>query len=218
MKDLVIIGAGGFGREIKELVDEINQVSKEWNFLGFVDDNPNLDTTIEGDRVLGGLDYLFTMNPKPFAVIPIAGLNARRRIAKECEKHGIAFATLIHPSFSTRGNMYSIGEGTIICEKCGIAINSHIGKHCILNTGSGLGHDTTIGDFVDLMPYTQIMGDVKIGDNCYFGVRATVINSLSIISNTTIGACGCVVKTIDNPGTYVGVPAKMIKAYLPEEM
>ena len=83
--------------------------------------------------------------------------------------------------------------------------------YCILNAGGVLGHDTTVGDFSDLMPYTAAMGDVHIGDECYFGVRATVINGITIAPHCDIGARRCVIKNIDEPGTYVGVPAKKVK-------
>ena len=55
------------------------------------------------------------------------------------------------------------------------------------------------------------MGDVHIGDECYFGVRATVTNEITIVPRCKIGACACVIKNIDEPGTYVGVPAKKVK-------
>ena len=214
MKKLTIIGAGGFGREVKEVVDVINEQEPTWEFVGFYDDSPEFTETIEGDQVLGTIDDLCALEEKPYVVIAIANVNARKMIARKCEEAGCQFATIIHPNFVIRGKIHTIGEGTIICGECNIAVNSHIGKHCILNTCTYLGHDTVVGDFVDLMPCTQIMGDVTVGDYCYLGVRTTVINGLSIVAHTTVGACGCVVKPITVPGTYVGVPVKMIKPYI----
>ena len=153
------------------------------------------------------------MADKVFACIAIANIDARKRIAYECEQHGVRFATIVSPDMKRFGDLCTIGEGSIIATDCVMAINSHVGKHCILNMGTTLGHDTVVGDFVDMMSYTAVMGDVKIGNECYFGVRSTVINGITITDHSTIGACACVIRNIEEPGTYVGVPAKMVKAY-----
>ncbi len=210
MKDLVIIGAGGFGREVKELVDEINQSAPTWNFLGFADDNTEL-VIPEGDVVLGSVDQLLQVKIKPYLVISVANSAARRNIAEKFEAEGFEFATLIHPDVTIRGNTVTIGHGTIICSKTNISINTHIGKHCIINTSCGFGHDTIVGDYCGFMPRTVLAGEVVVGDSCYFGVRSTVINQIRITDRCTIGACACVVKDITESGTYVGIPAKRIK-------
>ena len=210
MKDLVLIGFGGFGREVVEFIKLINEKEPTWNFLGFVDDNENA-STVEGYHIIGGLNDLYMMADRVYTCIAIANIEARKRIAAECEKHGVRFATIISPDVKLRGELHTIGAGTIIATGCELAINSHIGMQCILNTGVALGHDTVVGDFVDMMPYTAAMGDVNIGDECYFGVRATVINGITIAPHSKIGACACVIKNIGEPGTYVGVPAKRVK-------
>lgn len=213
MKDLVIIGCGGFGREVVEFVKLINEQSPTWNFLGFVDDNENA-RTVEGYTILGGLEALYSIADTTYACIAIADIGSRKRLAEECEKHGVKFATIISPDLKMRGELCTVGEGSIIATGCEMAINSHVGKHCILNTGAGLGHDTVVGDFVDMMPFTAVMGDVRIGDYCYFGVRSTVINGVRIAEHCTIGACGCVIKDLEEPGTYVGVPVRMVRPYI----
>jgi len=213
MKDLVIIGCGGFGREVVEIVNLINEKEPTWNFIGFIDDNESA-TTIEDFNIIGGLDKLYEIKDKVFACIAIADLGSRKRIADDCYKHGVKFATIISPDLKQRGNLCTIGEGTIITTGCEMAINSHIGKHCIFNTGSGIGHDTIVGDFVDMMPYAVAMGDVKISSFCFLGVRSTVINGLSITEHCTVGACGCVIKDLEEPGTYVGVPVKLVRPYV----
>jgi len=213
MKDLVIVGCGGFGREVVEFINLINDVEPTWNFLGFVDDNKEAKT-VEGYNIIGGLEDLYKMADKVYACIAIADIGSRKRLADECEKHGVKFATIVSPDLKVRGKLCTIGEGSIIATGCELAINSHVGKHCILNTGAGLGHDTVIGDFVDMMPFTAVMGDVHIGSYCYFGVRSTVINGMKIADHCTIGACGCVIKNLEESGTYVGVPVKLVRPYI----
>lgn len=210
MKDLVIIGAGGFGRETKAMVDEINEVNPQWNFIGYIDDGKT-DETVEGVIPLGNLDFLCNMNPKPYAVIAIASAHVREAIANKCYAAGVPFATLIHPSVKMRGDLCTIGEGSIICEGFSMAINSHVGKHCIMNMYCGLGHDTYVGDYSGMMSYTITGGDTVIGKYNYFGLRCTVINLINTCDDCTFGAGAVIVKSADVPGTYVGVPAKCIK-------
>ena len=210
MKDLVIIGAGGFGRETLALVEEINEATPTWNFVGFIDDG-ELGVLPEGYSTLGGLEYLKNMNPKPYAVISIASAAVRERIAGICEKAGIPFATLIHPSVKMKGSLCTVGEGSILCDGVKLAVNSHVGKHCIMNMSCGLGHDTIMDDFSSMMSETITGGDTYIGKRCYFGLRCTVINQLKITDDCTFGAGAVVVKNAEVAGTYVGVPAKMIK-------
>lgn len=213
MKNLVIIGSGGFGREVVEFINMINDVEPTWNFIGFVDDNPEA-TTIEGYNFIGGLDELYKIAETTYACVAIADIGSRKRIVDECEKHNVKFATIVSPDIKIRGKLCTIGEGSIIATGCELAINSHVGKHCILNTGAGLGHDSVCGDFCDMMPYAMAMGSVNIGNYCYLGVRATVINGINITEHCTIGACGCVVKSLEEAGTYVGVPVKMVRPYV----
>lgn len=210
MKDLVIIGAGGFGRETLAMVEEINEAKPTWNFLGFIDDNPEADTA-EGATILGGMDYLKQMDTKPYAVISIASATVREKLAGECEAAGVPFATLIHPTVRMKGQLCTVGEGSILCEGVLLAVNSHVGKHCILNMECGLGHDTVLADYVSMMSETITGGDTYIGKGCYFGLRCTIINQIRIADNCTFGAAAVVVKSAEVPGTYVGVPAKLIK-------
>ena len=210
MKDLLIIGMGGFGRETLALVEEINEAKPTWNFLGFISEY-NEEESPEGYLPLGDLEYLKNMNPKPYVVIAIAIANARRRISAICEEAGIPFATLIHPSVRMKGNLCTVGEGSILCEGVLLAVNSHVGKHCIMNFGCVLGHDTIMDDYAEMMSETTTGGNTYIGKGCYFGLRCIVINKLKIADDCTFGAGAVVVKDVTEPGTYVGVPAKLIK-------
>lgn len=113
MKNLVIIRCGGFGREVVEYVKLINEEEPTWNFLGFVDDNEEA-ATVEGYNILGGLDELYKMADKVFSCIAIADIDARRRIVRECEQHGVRCATIVSPDMKQFGDLCTIGEGSII--------------------------------------------------------------------------------------------------------
>ncbi len=209
MKKLIIIGAGGFGRETAALVRDINKESPQWEFLGFIDDDVNKPVP-EGYPVLGDLDYLISMPERPDVSIAIANAETRERIVTKLKGYGFRFPTLIHPSVAI-GPDVRFGEGCIICRGGIYTTNITIGNFVISNLGTTYGHDTRVEDYVSLMSHTSIAGDVLIGKACYFGLHCTVINMVSITDHCVFGAGAAVVKDITEPGTYVGVPARKIK-------
>jgi len=212
MKDLVIIGAGGFGREVYTHTERINALlgKKEWNVVGLVDDNSDLKETVEGYKILGNLDYYLNMADKPYYFIAIANPHVREKIASRCKAANCPAATIIYPDAEIRETA-EIGEGCFIGKETVVQNKVKIGDFCIVQRRCIFGHDTTVGPFSSIMAETMSGGETNIGSRCYFGLRATVINRINITDNCTVGACACVVKDADVPGTYVGVPAKLVK-------
>lgn len=212
MKDLVIIGAGGFGREMCAHIRLISEKSgkSEWNLLGLIDENPSLKETVEGYKVLGNLDYYLNMENKPYFFIAIANSYARERIATRCKAAGCKAATIMYPNVDLGDNV-EIGEGCFISKDAMLRNEVKIGPFCIVQSQALFGHDTTVGAYTSFMANAIVGGETHIGSHCYFGLRTTVINRINITDECTVGACACVVKDAEVPGTYVGVPAKLIK-------
>ena len=209
LKPLVIIGAGGLGREVAWLVADINRHRQEWDFVGFVDDGIQ-GKTPEGYPVLGTIDYLFELRPYPWAVVAIADSEARKAITQRLHTHGINIATLIHPSVSM-SDCVQIASGSIICSGAVITTNVTLGQACLVNPKCFIGHDTVLEDFVSLMPGTNLAGDVKVGEGCYFGLNSCVINRTNIGKWSIIGAGATVISDIPDYSVAVGVPARVIK-------
>lgn len=208
MKDIVIIGAGGFGREVAWIIEDINKIKKEWNILGFVDDNRNVQGKLLNDfEVLGDIDWLLRQDL--YAVEAIGNPIAKKVIMERLERSNVKFPTLIHPSvvFSERA---VIGEGSIICPGSILTVNISIGKHVIINFNCTVGHDSIIGDFTTILPGVNVSGAVTIGDCVNIGTGSAIINNVNIGANTTIGAGAVVVRDLPSDCTAVGVPAKPI--------
>jgi len=208
-KDLIIIGASDFGREVAALVANINEANYIWNFIGFVDDFLE-GKTPEGFEILGKINLLYSMNPKPHVVIAIANPQLKRNIAHELEKNDIPLATLIHPSVIISDHV-DIGPGSIVCAGTIFAINTVVGKHCILNLGCRIGHDTIIKDYSSCMPGTNLAGKVVVEEGCYFGLNACVINGKVVGEWTTVGAGAVVIQDLPSYSVAVGVPARVVK-------
>ncbi|MEK6861058.1 MAG: hypothetical protein AABY07_03740 [Nanoarchaeota archaeon] len=105
----------------------------------------------------------------------------------------------------------NIGMGSVIALTSFVSCNVNLGKFCLINYGSTIGHDTTIGDYFTASPGSRISGNCRIGNNVYFGANSVILENLSVCDNTIIGAGAVVTKDITEPGTYVGTPARKIK-------
>ena len=117
------------------------------------------------------------------------------------------FATIVDPSVILSKRVV-IGEGTIICAGTIATVDISIGKHVIINLDCTLGHDDVIEDFVTIYPSVNVSGNVRVGECSEIGTGVQIIQGKKIKSNTIIGAGAVVIKNIDKPGTYVGVPAR----------
>ena len=209
MKNIVIIGAGGFGREVAWLIEEINEFEEQWNLIGFVDDDPSLNgKIINGYEVLGNIDWLIKQELN--VVNAIANPIIKRKTIERILGSKNKFPILIHPSARCSKSV-KYGEGTIICAGNIITVNIELGSHVIVNLDCTIGHDAVIGNYSTILPSVNISGFVKIHDCCSIGTGSAIIQGVSIGENTTIGAGSVVVKDIPANCTAVGVPAKPIK-------
>lgn len=210
MRDLYIIGAGGFGREVAWLVERINEIELTWNIKGFIDDNESKWGKREGDYViLGGCDYLKTLG-EVYVVCAIGAAKVRKSVTEKIKESSIKFATLIDPSVLISKKV-EVGEGTIICANSTLTVDIKIGKHVIINLDCTIGHDDIIDDFVTIYPSVNISGNVHLGECSELGTGMQIIQGRTVVKNTIIGAGAVVVKDIEISGTYVGSPAKKIK-------
>lgn len=210
MKDLYIIGAGGFGREVAWIVERINSIKPTWNLKGFIDDNEILWGSTEGEyHVFGGCEYLSALEDV-YAVCAVGSSNVRKKIIEKLKDTSVKFATLVDPSV-LYSNSVKIGEGAIVCAGTIITVDVNIGDHVIVNLDCTIGHDAVIDDFVTIYPSVNVSGNVLIGECSELGTGTQIIQGKKVISNTIIGAGAIVVKDCLESGTYVGSPAKKIK-------
>lgn len=212
MKDLIIIGASGHGREVLDIIERINDVKPTYNILGFVDDNEAIQGhSINGIKVLGGLSYLkeFLLNRKIFVVIAIANADIKRKISSELE--GIALWTNIIDPTVIVSKYCSIGYGNVIGPYSWIGPNSQIGNFCDCVFACSVGHDVIIEDYVSIMDYCDITGHDYLEAGVYLGSSVAIIPGIRIAQNCILGAGAVVVKDISEQGTYTGIPAKRLK-------
>lgn len=213
--DLVIVGCGGFGREVVGIVDAINNAgasSKRWNLVGFIDDAPNaadIDRVESlGFAILGPLDASFIPPcSETYFVVGIGSGSIRRNVTQRAETAGLTAAVLVHPSASI-GRDVRIGIGSIVAGQAQVTTNVVLGEHVHIDRGVQVGHDSRIGDFSTLHPAAVVSGGCRIGDEVELGTHCTILPGLTVASNAAVGAAACVVKDVPPAMTVKGVPAR----------
>lgn len=208
---LILIGAGGFGRETIDVVEAINSRGDEpqWHLVGVADDSPSevnlARLAVREIAYLGSIADLAGENAR-FAV-GIGSPSVRARIAQQLEERGLLPATLIHPDASV-GSQVEIGAGSIVCAGARLTTNIRIGRHVHINPNATIGHDTELEDFVSLNPSVSISGDCLIGARTLAGVGSVVLNGLRVGSDVVIGGAACVVRDVPSGVIVKGVPAR----------
>ncbi|WP_332452534.1 acetyltransferase [Chryseobacterium aquaticum] len=212
MKNIAIFGAGGFGREVKTIIDAINKKTKNtYHFVGFFDDGFEKGTLINNCPILGGINEINEYSEELSLVICLGDPKIKKNIIDKVNNEKVSFPTIIHPNASVSEEFVAIGKGCIICEGTIITCNINIKDFVILNLMCTVGHDTTIENYCSFMPSVNISGEVKIEEGVYVGTGAKIINLLEIGANTIIGAGAVVSKSLPANCTAVGIPAKPIK-------
>lgn len=211
MKRLVIIGAGELGQQIAHFVT----VDQQFNFIGYVDDWQEKGTIINGKPVLGSinnLSKLYSDGAFDEVLIGVGYKHLKFRKALYDRFYGeIPFATFIHSSCYVDPTA-EIGEGAVIYPKCIIDKNTHIKNNVLLNWGTGIGHDSILEEHSFFAPRATLAGCTKIGEMCFIGAGAVIIDHISIANSTLIGGGAIVVENITKPqGIYVGNPARFLK-------
>ncbi len=213
VKELVILGAGGFGREASLLVEQINEAASgaKFKLLGFIDgDDKKWGQVMRSYQVLGGWDYLGLLPTEVTVICVVGDPVSKKRMVAKAKELGRKHVNLLDPAI-IQANEVSLGEGVFINRGCLLTTNIMIGNHVSINPGCGIGHDVKIADFTTLMWRVNISGNVTIGEGCLIGSGVTILQGLTIGSGVTVGAGAVVTKDLPDGCTAVGIPARVVK-------
>jgi len=203
---LVIVGAGGHGRETAHVHLLSDPAS---GFLGFLDDRAS-GVTPEGWPILGVLDEAATYRKAMF-LLAINDPRARRSTAARLECSGVSrWGSVLHPELRLHASV-RLDVGCSILGGVQLTTNIRVGAHCILNRGSQIGHDCTLGSFCSVNPGALIAGQVTIGDGCEVGSGSTTRQGTVLGRGATIGMGAVVVKPVEPDSVVVGNPARPIR-------
>ena len=212
-KNIVIIGAGGFGREVQWLIERINKAQGQtWNLLGYVDDGVAVGTLIDDLPVLGNLDYLINAETPLAVACAIGASNTRKKVIDRIiTNNNLMFPNLIDPS-AIGSERNKFGQGNIVCAGNIFTIDICMGDFNIVNLDCTIGHDARLGSFVTLYPSVNVSGCVTVENETELGTGSHVIQGIAIGTEAIIGAGSVVIRDIPAKCTAVGNPAKVIKS------
>ncbi len=219
---LVIVGAGGHGREVLDVVKAMDAIAPTWSFLGFAADGGGDLDEVEalGEPFLGAVDQLepggaHCMSTAPAGVSPrfvigIGSSAARRSLDERLTEAGWAAATLIHPS-ATIGARCEIAPGVVITAGVRVTTNVRLGRHVHLNVNSTVSHDCILGDYVTVSPGVNIPGHVTLDNGVECGTGSAFLPGVTVGRDTRVGAGAVVTKDWPPHSTVIGVPARELK-------
>jgi sugar O-acyltransferase (sialic acid O-acetyltransferase NeuD family) len=205
---LLVIGAGGFGREAIDVAEAMNAVAPEpvWDVLGVADDGPSETNLVR--LKARGVPYVGDLSHAPDGAALVIGIGSPRlrRIVAD-RLGGFRYATLVHPT-AVIGSEVVIGEGTVVCALVSLGTNVRLGQHVHLNPQAVIGHDTHVDDFASVNPNATVSGDCHVGSAVLVGAASVILQGLRVGSDATVGAAACVISDVESRRTVKGVPAR----------
>ena len=217
MKDIAIFGAGGFGREVACIIEQINQVAEldnfRYNLVGFFEDGGVIGRKISHfGEILGGMDELNAWPTDLAVCIAIGSPNAIRYVRSRITNQKVTFPNIIHPNFwIVDEQTFNIGQGNIINSNCKMSVDTSIGDFNILNGYIVMGHDAKVGNYNVLMPNVRVSGGVHINEGNLLGVSSVVLQQIQIGNGVRLGAGAILLTKPKDGGVYLGNPAKLFK-------
>lgn len=210
MKQLVIIGAGGMGREVYHLATECSGFGTEFEVKGFLDDNPHaLDSFAFGYPPIIGTTDNYQIAVDDVFTCSIGDVHTKVRIIEKIESRGGKFISLIHPDVYIVPTAL-IGDGVLIFHDVHVGSEAVIGNHVMLQSYAAIGHDATIGDFTRVDPKASIIGGVKVGNRVTIHTMSVLNHKVVVGDDAVIGALSFVIRKVKPGITVFGNPAKEI--------
>jgi len=208
MYDIIIVGAGGFGREVYHWAKD--SFSKyQYKIKGFLDDNPKiLDNYNKDIGIIGDLDG-YEIEKQDRFVFAIGDIDVKKPLVTRLKKKGAKFLTLIHPT-AIVANTAKIGQGVIICPFVIVTDNAQLGDFVMMNIYSSCGHDVKVGNYCILSPYATLNGFVVLENEVFLGTHTTVIPYKKIGHKSKISANSVVMRDVPANKIVFGVPGKPI--------
>ncbi len=204
---LILVGAGGFGREIICWAEDCHAAGTLPRLGGYLDDEVEALPGYDVSRIGGIKDY--TPAPGDLFVVALGQPAAKRAVVERLQAAGGRFATLRHPTV-TVVRTATIGEGVIMCPYTMAMPDSRIERFVTLINYSGIGHDSVCGEFSTLSSLVDVTGRVRIGRDVSIGSGARILPGLKVGDGATVGAGAVVMRSV-KPGTTVyAAPAKTL--------
>ncbi len=209
-----VIGAGGFAREVRWLIDDINRGSPSYRFAGYiVSDRSTLGPNDDTERVIGEIaDVRSGLIEVDALALGIGSPTVRARIGAELATSTpeVTWPVLIHPSAQGDVETWSLGRGVLVCAGVVGTVSITLSDFAMVNINSTIGHEARIGIGSVINPLVSISGGVVVGDRTLVGTGASILQYITVGDDSAVGSGAVVVKDIPSGTTAIGMPARPI--------
>jgi sugar O-acyltransferase (sialic acid O-acetyltransferase NeuD family) len=221
VRELLLVGAGGFGRETAEAVRAINQRNESWKLLGFLDEAPALQgAEVDGLPVLGPIDAI---DRYPDAALTVCtghpgNYFSRKRIVRRLGLDPSRYATLVHPG-SALATSTAVGPGSVVLAAVVTTAAVQLGAHVAVMPGAVLTHDDVVADYATFGAGARLAGRVRVDEGAYVGSGALVREDRTIGAWSLVGMGSVVLADVPPSEVWAGVPARRLRAVdLPSDL
>jgi sugar O-acyltransferase (sialic acid O-acetyltransferase NeuD family) len=209
MKNLIIIGARGYGREVYNWATQCNQYNSEWTIKGFLDDKKDaLDRMNYPVEILSSVENYEIIQDDVF-VCALGGVAFKKKYVSLLIDRGAEFINLIHPTAIIH-DFVNLGTGVIVCPNSLISNECVIGDFVTIQSYSTIGHDCVVGKWGHLNAYSFMGGYAILEEEVTLHTRATILPGLVVGKGATVGAGSIVIRKVKPGVTVFGNPAKTI--------
>jgi sugar O-acyltransferase (sialic acid O-acetyltransferase NeuD family) len=210
LKNLVIIGAGEFGREVYAWAKQSKDNNSLWQIKGFIDDNKHaLDKFKYKVRIISGIGE-YVPKADDLFICAVGNIRLKKKLTSLIVKKGGKFTNIIHPT-AVMGENVRLGAGVILCPFVVISSDATLGNGVHVNLHTSIGHDVKVGNWCFIGTGCALNGHVTLSDSVFMGGHVIVLPSGSIGKGAVVGAGSLVVGRVKPDVTVFGIPAKQLR-------
>jgi len=209
MENIVLFGSGGHAKVILDILEK----GGKYKVLGTIDDGKEVGENVWCSYdVIGKMEDIGSIPHLDGILVSIGDNWIRSKVVERIlEKYpDISFINAVHPSAQIAGDV-EMGVGNVVMANAIINSGTKVGNHCVINTRASVDHDNRLEDFVTVAPGSTTGGDVRIGEQSYIALGASIIHGKNIGEHTIVGAGSVVVKDIPGYVVAYGIPAKTVR-------
>ena len=221
IRDLLVVGAGGFAREAVEAIRAVNELQPTWRLRGLLDDDPaRHGAMVGGVPVIGPLELVHDL-PEALVVLTTGRPDnyvSRPLIAARLGLPDARYATIVHPTAAI-GSTCTVGVGSVLLAHVDLTADVRVGRHVALMPQVVLPHDARVDDFATLASGVRVGGACHVAEGAYIGAGACLRENITVGPRALVGMASVVTRDVPGERVWLGSPASDAGAApLPELM
>jgi sugar O-acyltransferase (sialic acid O-acetyltransferase NeuD family) len=209
VRDLLVVGGGGFARETVEAVRAVNARRTTWRLCGLLDDSPGMHgTEVAGVPVIGPIE-LVHHHPAALVVLTTGRPDnyvSRPLIAARLGLPDSRYATIIHPT-ATVGVTCTVGAGSVLLAHVDMTADVAVGRHVAVMPQVVLPHDALVDDFATIASGVRLGGACHVAEGAYIGAGACLRENITVGPRALVGMGSVVTRHVPGGRVWLGSPA-----------